>query len=84
VACAQRRPEGGHHFIVKPPIYPPKTGDKLHDIIEMTRRSSLMLEDHIRANPTEWNWWHRRWRRPPVPNYDLDGGSSPPGSAYDQ
>jgi KDO2-lipid IV(A) lauroyltransferase len=72
VACAQRRPEGGHHFTVKPPIYPPNTGDKLHDIIEMTRQSSLILEDHIRANPTEWNWWHRRWRRPPVHNYDLD------------
>ena len=22
--------------------------------------------------PTEWVWWHKRWRRRPVPNLDLD------------
>jgi len=78
-AFAQRRAEGGHHFVIKPPIFPPGSGDRQRDIIEMTRQFSQALEDHIRQHPTEWNWWHRRWRRPPVPGLDLDadGNSSP-------
>lgn len=71
-AFAQRRPEGGHHFTIKAPIYPPKTGDRRRDIIELTRQFNQLLENHIRQSPTEWNWWHRRWRRSPVPNLDLD------------
>jgi lauroyl/myristoyl acyltransferase len=38
----------------------------------MTRRFSEIIEAHIRRYPTEWVWWHKRWRRRPVPNLDLD------------
>jgi len=69
---AQRRPGGGQRFRVGAPIYPPHSGDRRRDIIEMTRRFSEVLEQHIRENPAEWVWWHRRWRRPPVPRLDLD------------
>ena len=72
LAFARRRPEGGHHFTFLPPILPPKTGDRHRDITELTRRFSELLEARIRATPAEWNWWHRRWRRPPVPGLDLD------------
>lgn len=73
VACfAQRRPGGGHRFIIKPPIYPPHSGDRQRDILELTRRFSEVLEEQIRQNPTEWVWWHKRWRRQPVPRLDLD------------
>ena len=75
IALARRRPEGGHHFTLTPPIYAPKTGDRLRDIVEMTRQFNQILEDRIRENPSEWNWWHRRWRRPPVPGLDLDAES---------
>lgn len=30
------------------------------------------IEAQIRANPVEWPWWHRRWRRSPMPKLDLD------------
>jgi KDO2-lipid IV(A) lauroyltransferase len=69
---AQRRPQGGHHFTIMPPIDPPRSGDLRHDIVQLTGQFSRILEDHIRRNPSEWNWWHRRWRRRPVPNLDLD------------
>jgi KDO2-lipid IV(A) lauroyltransferase len=69
---AQRRPEGGHRFTVLPPVFPPKSGDRRRDILELTHTFSRMLEDRIRQNPAEWVWWHRRWRRPPVPRLDLD------------
>ncbi|HVO27099.1 MAG TPA: hypothetical protein VMW56_26105 [Candidatus Margulisiibacteriota bacterium] len=71
-AFAQRRPEGGHHITIMPPILPPKSGDRQRDVLELTRRFNEILEDQIRRHPTEWNWWHRRWRRPPLPNFDLD------------
>jgi KDO2-lipid IV(A) lauroyltransferase len=70
---AQRRPEGGHRFIALPPIFPPKSADRRRDILELTHEFSRILEDRIRQNPAEWVWWHKRWRRPPVPRLDLDG-----------
>jgi KDO2-lipid IV(A) lauroyltransferase len=69
---AQRRPEGGHLFTIRPPIYPPNSGDRQRDIVALTCELSRILEEHIRQHPTEWIWWHRRWRRPPVPGLDLD------------
>jgi KDO2-lipid IV(A) lauroyltransferase len=78
LAFARRRPEGGHHFTFLPPILPPKTGDRQADIIELTRRFSELVESYIRATPAEWNWWHRRWRRRPVPGLDLDADAPSP------
>jgi KDO2-lipid IV(A) lauroyltransferase len=77
LAFARRRPEGGHHFTFSSPILPPKTGDRQRDVIELTRRFSQLVEERIRANPAEWNWWHRRWRRPPVSGLDLDADARP-------
>lgn len=71
-AFAQRRPQGGHHFTFMPPIYPPKMSNLRRDVVELTRQFSQILEDHIRRHPSEWIWWHRRWRRGPVPRLDLD------------
>jgi len=71
-AYARRRPGGGQIFTVCAPIYPPCSGDRRRDIVEMTSKFSQSLEDRIRQNPAEWVWWHRRWRRTPVPRLDLD------------
>ena len=29
-----------------------------------------ILEKHINEDPTQWVWWHRRWRRRPGINYE--------------
>ena len=71
----QRRPEGGHHVTIMAPILSPKSGDRQADILELTRQFSQILEDRIRRHPAEWYWWHRRWRRPPLPRLDLDAAS---------
>jgi KDO2-lipid IV(A) lauroyltransferase len=71
----QRRPEGGHHVTIMAPVLPPKSGDRQADILELTRQFGQILEDRIRRQPAEWNWWHRRWRRPPIPRLDLDAAS---------
>ncbi len=28
------------------------------------------LETYIKKDPTQWVWWHRRWRRRPDINYN--------------
>lgn len=71
-AFARRRPEGGHVLSVLPPIEPPPGADRRTAIIELTRQCNAVLEEHIRQNPTEWVWWHKRWRRKPVAKLDLD------------
>lgn len=76
----RRRPEGGHHLTILPPIYPPSTGNRNRDILQLTASFSNILEDRIRHNPAEWVWWHRRWRRPPFPKLDLDHEISYSGS----
>jgi Kdo2-lipid IVA lauroyltransferase/acyltransferase len=67
-----RRAEGGHCLTVLPPIRPAGSGDRRRDVLELTRVCSEILEERIRKNPAEWVWWHRRWRRPPIPRLDLD------------
>jgi KDO2-lipid IV(A) lauroyltransferase len=32
---------------------------------ELTARLTAAIEAQIRRRPTEWVWWHRRWRRQP-------------------
>lgn len=71
-AFARRRPEGGHVLSVLPPIEPPRDLDRRGAVLELTRQCSAVLEARIRQNPAEWVWWHKRWRRRPVANLDLD------------
>lgn len=73
-AFAQRRPGGGHRLILLPPLRIEPTGDRKRDILELTKLFSRVIEERIRANPVEWVWWHRRWRRGPTPQLDLDAG----------
>lgn len=71
-AFARRRPQGGHLLTILPPLEPPRSGDRRHDIIELTRRCNEIIEAQVRAVPEEWVWWHKRWRRPPLPRLDMD------------
>ena len=48
------------------------TGNRKEDIVTLTGTFNQILEERIRKNPAEWVWWHRRWRRGPIPQLDLD------------
>jgi KDO2-lipid IV(A) lauroyltransferase len=76
-AFARRRPEGGHHFTILAPIQPVDSGDRRRDVIALTHQFSQLLEDHLRRCPADGIWWHRRWRRSPVPGLDLDAAPAP-------
>ncbi|MGV3620023.1 MAG: lysophospholipid acyltransferase family protein [Archangium sp.] len=36
-----------------------------HDVVALTAELTQGIENHIRANPTQWVWMHRRWKSPP-------------------
>ncbi len=68
----QRTGPIGWKVIVRPPLDPVREQDRKHAIRELTSRLNASIEQQIRANPAEWPWWHRRWRRQPIPKLDLD------------
>lgn len=35
------------------------------DVLALTSELTHGIESHIRANPTQWVWMHRRWKSPP-------------------
>ncbi len=54
---------GGRHEIrILPQIGVPEGGDKDGQIAELTRRCSLAVEELVRYDPTQWVWFHNRWR----------------------
>ncbi|MCK6553179.1 lipid A biosynthesis acyltransferase [Candidatus Binatia bacterium] len=71
-AFIERRPRGGHRITIRPPFEKPHSGDRTEDIRSLTRVFNAALEEQILRHPTEWVWWHRRWRNRPRPRIDLD------------
>jgi KDO2-lipid IV(A) lauroyltransferase len=74
-AFMQRRGDWGCRVVIRPPIEIRLSGDRQADIRSLTAQFNAAIEAQIRANPAEWVWWHRRWRRAPIarldPNADL-------------
>ncbi len=51
-----------HTIITGTPIFPPNSGDEEKDIRTMTEAYVKFYEEHIRQNPDQWTWTHRRWK----------------------
>jgi len=51
-----------HRVVIEPPIYPPESGDREKDIIDVTQQHTDLLEKAIRKYPDQWMWTHRRWK----------------------
>jgi KDO2-lipid IV(A) lauroyltransferase len=62
----RRNPDGTHHLLALPPIDPPPD-HKPDTILRYTALYTRIIEDQIRAHPTQWLWWHKRWRAKPPP-----------------
>ena len=59
-AC-YRDPGESYVLHVTGPIAMVNTGDRKADVIASTRRLAEVMEDYIRARPTQWLMFHRLW-----------------------
>lgn len=69
VVCGFLVREGAlrHRLVMEGPITLVRTGDHERDVLENTALLTGLIERHIRAFPEQWVWFHRRWKRQPVP-----------------
>jgi KDO2-lipid IV(A) lauroyltransferase len=58
----RRRPEGGHVVTFERVS---TEGGGRGQILDLTARFTAAIEAAIRKSPSEWVWWHERWRRRP-------------------
>ncbi len=63
--CMTRKENDNYRFIIYPELPVIETGNIEADLIENTQRQTKVMEDMVRAHPTQWVWMHRRWRTTP-------------------
>lgn len=54
-----------HKIFVEGPLEFKFTGDRERDISEITQRYTIRIEEFIRRYPSEWVWFHKRWKTQP-------------------
>ncbi|MBR9988944.1 MAG: lysophospholipid acyltransferase family protein [Gemmatimonadetes bacterium] len=60
------RLDDGTYRITFEPIEVKRTGDMDADVLRTTEAYTQRLEAAVRANPEQYVWQHRRWRKPPL------------------
>ncbi len=58
-----RNPDGTITLYIQEPIQMRNTGDWQADLAYNTQRCNDALESFAREHPTEYFWWHRRWKK---------------------
>ena len=54
-----------HKTVIKGPLTIESSGDFNTDVKNLTQKASLMLEKHIKQYPSQWVWFHDRWKTSP-------------------
>ncbi len=62
IPCFIVRKDFGHEIVIDEPIELSTTGDRRRDILENTQRYTKVIEDQIRKYPSQWVWFHDRWK----------------------
>ena len=51
---------------IQPPVSIERIGDEEEDVLRLTAKLSLVVEEYVRRYPDQWLWVHKRWKtRPP-------------------
>ncbi|MDR1523507.1 MAG: lysophospholipid acyltransferase family protein [Endomicrobium sp.] len=61
----QREDKYNHKTIIKGPLTIESSGDFNTDVKNLTQKASLILEKHIKQYPSQWVWFHDRWKTRP-------------------
>lgn len=51
--------------VVNAPIYPDRKAPREAEIVRLTTAWCRQMEDHLRAHPEQWLWFHERWKTTP-------------------
>ncbi len=57
--------DGRYRIMIGKEVELIRTGDKLKDVEENTALFTSIIERHIRENPEQWFWFHKRWKTKP-------------------
>ncbi|MBQ5758932.1 MAG: lysophospholipid acyltransferase family protein [Schwartzia sp.] len=60
-----RQPNGKHKVLIYEPLRYEDTGDTDADLLNLTKKMTVILTDVIRKYPTQWLWFQKRWNTPP-------------------
>lgn len=66
-ASTARRLEDGRYLVQGTRIPLERTGDAETDEYRLTAAMAAHLEEEIRADPTQYFWFHKRWKTSPPP-----------------
>lgn len=58
-----RDPFDHHTLIIKEPLSLQRTDNREEDILHNTARLTKLIESYIREYPSQWWWFHRRWKK---------------------
>lgn len=67
IPCFIVRKPFGHEIVIEGPMELESSGDREKDILENTRRYTKVIENYIRRFPSQWVWFHERWKTKPMP-----------------
>lgn len=62
-----RNSDGTHRFIIRP-LEVKLTGNTEEDVYAITCEYNRRLEEYVRECPSQWLWFHRRWKTSPSPH----------------
>ena len=70
-----RDPRRKFHHVLRfgPPIPMDPEAPREEEVLRLTRRCNEELEKAIREDPTQWLWFHRRWKTRPPGEPDIYG-----------
>ncbi|MFC1666751.1 lysophospholipid acyltransferase family protein [Candidatus Omnitrophota bacterium] len=65
IPCFIVRKSFGHEILIEEPIELRIGEDKEKDILENTQRYTKVIENYIKRFPSQWVWFHERWKTRP-------------------
>ena len=75
IPCFIVRQNFGHEILIGKEVQQCWTGNKDEDILETTQRYTRVIEHYIRRFPSQWVWFHERWKtKPSSPHPSLSPG----------
>jgi len=65
IPCFMVRKRFGHEIMIDKPVQLSSAGDRQKNILENTQRYTKVIEDYVRRYPSQWVWFHDRWKTHP-------------------